>query len=345
MICVLFFCPSPAVRDVLRAAMLMGMMACCPSSASADDDATQPAVNMATPAGSSQRADLAWLSDGLNILVDRRWLLSLRDQRFTSVQCAPGPNAPRDDCAARDIAFAPDGVHRLVLDRASFAIGSRQGSLGTPIQIPRWVKSTDSGPTASDPVNLAFWLSARIIFVQQFDPANPFEPECRLFDIRGRSWQRPRGGCLAGDFGHLFRVHPGPGGWLLLASSSEGHHALGLVRYDPAAGQSDPSIPPLLLEAPGPISVRFARDGSRVDLISPCDLEGQKSQPCDNDEAGLPWKLYSWPTTGGTISLRRSDLRPGSVLDPTGKHFAWPEKDSVCIGDPHRAEFRCIPLP
>lgn len=341
------FCPPRAIRSLVRAAILAGVMACCPSPAVADDGATRPAVGVAAPAGSSELSDMAWLPDGSGLLVGRRWLLSLRDQRFTALQCALGSNAPRDDCAAKDIAFAPDGARMLVLDRASFAIGSRKGPLGAPIRIPRWVKSGDSGPAKSDSdlVNLAFWLSARVIFVQQFDPATPFEPECRLFDPRGRVWRRPRGGCLAGDFGHLFRVQSGPGGWLLLSSSSEGHHALGLVRYDPAAGQSDPGIPPLLLAAPGPINVRFAGDGSRVDLISPCDLEGQRPPPCGSGEAGSPWKLYSWPTTGGAISLRRSDLHPGSVLDPTGAHFAWPENNGICIGDPHRAESRCIPLP
>lgn len=324
---------------------MAGMMACCPLPAVAHDGETRPAGGVATPARSSELLDLAWLPDGSHLLVGQRGLLSLRDKRFTPVQCAPGSNTPRGDCATRDIAFAPDGARILVLDRTSFAIGSRKGSLDTPIQIPRWVKSTDSDRANSDLVNLAFWLSARVVFVQQFDPSTPFEPECRLFDTRARTWRRPRGGCLAGDFGHLFRVHPGPDGWLLLSSSSEGYHALGLVRYDPTAGQSDPGIPPLLLEAPGPINVRFARDGSRVDLISPCVLEGQKPPPCGDSAARSPWKLYAWPTTGGAISLRRSDLHPGSVLDPAGEHFAWPEKNGICIGNPHRTEARCIPFP
>lgn len=336
-----------AVRYGVMACVMACMVACCSPAVAAGGDETRPAggTHRLTPStGSREPLDLDWLPDGSHLLVGRRWLLSVRDGRFTPWRCAPDSAMPHGDCAARDIAFSPDGARILVLDKASFAIAPRKGSPAVRIQIPRWIKSRPN-PANGDLINRAFWLSANTIFVQQFDPATPFEPECGLFDARTRAWRRPRGGCLSSDFGHLFQVRPGPGGWLLLSSSSEGYHALGLVRYDPTTGQSDPGIPPLLLEAPGPINTRFARDGSRVDLISPCVLEGRKPPPCGDDEARSAWKLYSWPTTGGAISVLRSDLPPGSVLDPIGARFAWPEENGICIGDPRQTGTLCIPLP
>lgn len=337
---------SRAVRAGAMGIAMAAAMACCPLPPVMGDDAAQPAIatrRSTTPAEPNERLELAWLPDESHLLVGRRWLLSLRDERFVPLRCAP--NAPRDDCMVKDIAFSPDGEQILLLDRTSFVAGPRQNLPSARTRIPRWVQAPNSDPANGDLVNLAFWLSANRVFVQQFDPANPFAPECRLFDTRTRAWQRPRGGCLAGDFGYLFQVHPGPDGWLLLSSSSEGYRALGLVRYDPAVGQSDPGIPPLLLEAPGPVNVQFARDGSRVALISPCVLTGEKPPPCGDGTPSSSWRLYAWPTTGGAIDLLRADLPPGSALDPTGERFAWPQQNSICIGDPHHAEARCMPLP
>ncbi|MFO1350134.1 MAG: hypothetical protein U1F68_05415 [Gammaproteobacteria bacterium] len=319
---------------------VLAFAACRSLDGAAPPPATSAPSNAAADASTTE--DLAWLPDGSRIVVGGRWLLDPANGRFSPLYCTQAAIAYA--CQNKALAFSPTGKQWLVFDGMTVAFGPLGGPVGAGIVIPRWLHARPD-LTADDLVNVVFWLSERSIFFQQFDRAEPFAPVCRVLDTRTGAWRCPRGGCLSGDFLHLVQVQQGPDGWLLLYSEAEGYEALNLVRYDPANGQTDPGIPGLALEGPGPIAARFAGDGSRVDVITRCPLESAQPPLCSLIPAEAPTRLYAWSTTGGGLRLQRADLPSGTVLDPAGKRFAWPRGASVCIGDPRQDQPHCISLP
>ena len=123
---------------------------------------------------------------------------------------------------------------------------------------------------------------------------------------------------------------------------------MSVVRYDPVKGQAPVGVPAITLEGASLVNVRFAPDGSAVDLISPCELRptaGGRTPPCHDPDAQPTWRLYSHPIGPGSLTLRRADLPPGAVLHPHDEIFAWPRGASVCVGDPRKPPPACFQLP
>jgi hypothetical protein len=318
---------SVAIALLLRVlALALAAVVCSQAGASADDSPEQRAY---------ESVELSWLADGSRLLVDRRWLLRPEDAHFAPVPCAP-ERAP-GDCAAGEALLAPDGAELLVVDGQSLAFAPLDRPVHAGVPIPRWI-------AAENLFNVVLWLSADVVFVQQYDPADPLAPACRLFDTRARSWRQPPGGCLTSEFSQLFRVKAGPDRWMLLLSAAEGFHALEVVRFDPAAGQSESGAAPILLEGPGRIDAAFARDGAEVHLLTSCALDGAKPS-CDGAAPGSEVRHYSWSIPAGDLRLLRSDLPPGAAFDPVHARYAWPDRDRICIGDPGEASARCFTPP
>jgi hypothetical protein len=228
------------------------------------------------------------------------------------------------------------------------------------VRIPRWLP-TRAGTEPADVVNVAFWLSPRAVLVQQFDRRGDLVPSCRVLAVPGKTparapsaapaWTRARGGCLDADFHHLTRVDPGPRRLLALHSEGEGGSALAVVRYTPDLGQvAAGSTSSVGIPGSSTVSVRFARDGASLDLVSPCNLlpgaEGAPPASCDAPFARARWNLYTRTLPSGALRLRRADLPPGAALHPAGDRFAWPAGASVCIGEPGGTHTpTCFPLP
>jgi hypothetical protein len=322
-------------------------------------DAGRPAPGAAGP-----RPALRWTGDGSRLVAGGRWLLDWREGHYLPIAC-PFDGAPAA-CPCCDSALSPDGARALHLGPEALEIdllpltltltltltGPRRASRA----IPRWIADAVEPTAAQDVINVGLWLSPRVVLVQQLDRAGALAPACRICelpstspsaDVRACRWRRPPR-CLDPDFAHLTGVDPGPHGLLALHSEGEGHFALGVVRYDPDAGQSDTATPSVRLEGSSAVSVRFAADGSRVDLISPCELregENHRPPPCDDADAQPAWRLYSRPVGPGPLELRRADLPPGAVLHPDGQRFAWPRDHAICVGDPGARSPACFPLP
>ncbi len=253
-------------------------------------------------------------------------------------------------CSSRDgllkpvdcdrIEFSPDARKALVLKGDAFATGSPTGPFGARVTIPLWMKSEEE--TIG---NVVFWLSERLVFVQQRDILVPSKPQCRLFDVETGQWRRSPVKCLSGDYSQIGKVEVGPGHLLAVYSGAEGMGAVELCAYDLEKGQTRLPLPSVSLTR-ALVSVRFAPDGSRVDLVSPCaPLVGDEVHESAECSAAPRWRLFSIPTRGGPMRLRRADLPPGAVLDPKHERFAWPRGDEICVGDPAEPRPRCVAVP
>jgi hypothetical protein len=284
---------------------------------------------------------LRWLPDGARVLVGERWLFDPEVGTFASFDCTPrgGPRVP--DCSAVGVSFSPDG-RVLIVAGSWLTIGRSGGAAGEKIDVPRWLPHR--GTEGEDNmVSVGFWLSPGEVLLQQFDHEDPSHPACRILALDTRRWRTPKGGCLEGGLHYLWRVEPGAGGWVALYSGGEGANDVTLARYSEDAGQTETGAPDLTPEPSAAISATFRRDGS-VDVISQCPLE--KGGPaCFGDGDPAHWRLYSWPGHGRPLTLRRSDLRPGSAIDPRRGRLAWPQGRSVCVGEPADRKARCVPVP
>jgi hypothetical protein len=275
--------------------------------------------------------ELEWLPGNDGIAVNGRWVLHPDRNRYEALSCAAPTDAGQTGCGTQALAG---------------------------LAIPVWLDRRATAARTDDVINTSFWLSAQSVFVQQFDRRAEVTPACRICTLdRGSArsgdpavcrWRRPPGGCLDPELSYLTRVDRGPRNLLALHAEAEGHFALSIVRYDPSKGQTSVGIPAISLEGASLINVRFAPDGSAVDLISPCELRpaaGGRAPACDDVEAQPRWRLYSRPVGPGALSLRRADLPPGAVMHPKEEIFAWPRGASVCVGDPGSRSPACFPLP
>lgn len=296
------------------------------------------------PPGALEDQDhrLTWLPDGSALVIDARWWFDPTHGTFQPLQCATGEGRL---CTRQS--FEAVGTQYIVVDSQKMAIAS-PAARGPWQRIPRWLPD-DAGPASADEIaNVAFWIAPGTIYVQQFYADGHGTPECRVREVRGADaqWRRPPGGCVEGGLGHLAHVDRGPAGLLALHSSSEGYSDLILVRYAEDSGSAQTSIASLVIEGASSMQVRFAQDGSRIDVISPCTLAATSSASfCDGTSGQLAWKLYSVPASGGELQLQRADLPPGTVADPQRDRFAWVRDGALCLGDPGAADSRCVKLP
>jgi len=287
--------------------------------------------------------DLRWLPDGRRVLVGGRLLLDEHGQygALAGQVGALEPGAP----ATRRPIFSPDATRALLLADAGLHVGDPVAAARPQlIAIPPWLAGPGAGHQVRDP--LVFWLGPQLIFAQRTEPEGRASPACGSYDLRVRRWNRLRGACLTGAFDAITEVDLGPGDLLALHSSAEGHAAIDVVRYRAGkGGQADTGTPPLVIEGSSLIRARFAGDGTRLSLVSPCVLEGARPPPCEDFDRQPAWRLYERPIGAGPLRLVRADLPPGTALSPRDERFAWPRGDAICLGDPRDRAPACYPLP
>lgn len=291
--------------------------------------------------GETRHPELVWLPDGSRVAVDAGWLFDPESGSFASLKCRLPDGAA---CRPEQLSFAPIGQQYVVVDADRFAVGNGERGLGVWKQIPRWLAPNDRPGSSDTLANVAFWLTPKALFVQQFYVDGHAEPECRLHELATATWRRPDGGCLSPDFSYLARVDGGPNGLLALHSSAEGRFGFSLVRYDSARGQVPVDLT-FVLEGASQVSARFDASGSRIGVISPCTLQGEPVPACDAPDRQPKWKLYGASTASGRLQLERDDLPPGSVADPTHRRYAWCKQHELCVGDPRDERVRCATLP
>jgi hypothetical protein len=343
-------CSMPTSRP-LRLAVLIATsaMAAC-SEAPTPVPAPEPlqlAAKVDTPAAATdggRKYDLMWLPDGSRLVVDGYWVFDPERGTFVSLQCATPSGSP---CTLMQSSFVADGTEYVAVDGESMAVGTLAGGVGAWEPIPRWVAEAESGKS-QNVVNTVFWVAPGRVFVRQFHEDGHGEAQCRVRYTANRvvgDWRLPAGGCVAGDLSYLTEVNPGPANLLALHSSTEGSSALGFVRYRQDVGPSAVSVAPVAIAGSSNVTVRFAPDGTRVEVISPCTLAGGPQDDCANSSDQRAWKQYSLPIPGDKVELLRDDLPPGTVADPVHDRFAWVKAGLVCVGEPRDTDADCEELP
>jgi hypothetical protein len=313
-----------------------------------------------TSSTSARLVTLDWVSSGIWVSAPLGpWILRPDDSSFSSVACSSIDGSLEDgDCGPERMAFSPDGGQAAIFKSQALFIGEAEGPFGSAISMPISLDLPSPSDVSLDRV--AFWMSSREIFVQHASLG--LEPACRVYDVTSGAWRAPAHGCLLGSYSQIGAVDRSATGLLAIYSGAEGMGMVDCVRYDVATGQLGTRVPSVALNET-PAKLRFAPDGTRVDLITPCQVEriaeyidgigvegarkgsadsGTFAEHCDETK---PWRLFSASTNGGHFQLLRSDLPPGAVMDPRRDRFAWPRGRSVCVGDPRDRKPRCFPLP
>ncbi|HYP14397.1 MAG TPA: hypothetical protein VEQ63_10780 [Bryobacteraceae bacterium] len=285
-------------------------------------------------AGVSHSAELQWLPDGTRIAIGKKWVLDTTVGRYIPLVCpAPG-------CAESVLSLAPAGSTGLLLHESRLAIGVLPGPIQTWTDIPQWIASS-----ADALVNVAFWLTQSTAYVHQFDRRANKNSTCRTYDSRSGKWLRAPGGCLVPEFSFLAQVDRGPARLVALHSSAAGAFALQIVRYSAVKGQSPTRVKSIVIDGASSVHVRFAPDGSQVDLLTPCRLETGSTVDCSADFESAKWRQYSVAVATGVLRLRRANLPADAALHPRADTFAWFADNSICVGDPNESKPRCFPLP
>ncbi len=303
-------------------------------------------VTEPTGRGRTKAIDLEWVPGGLNLSIgEGLWVLQPDTGSLGQFNCSSSDGLlPSTSCTRSHIAWSPGGRKALVLEGQALFLGRSQGPFGNRVPIPTWVALSSSDDSSVH--HFAFWLSEREAFVQQELHPLVGEPACGVYDVRSGEWRREARECLRGSYSQIGAVQKGPDSLLAIYSGAEGMGMLEIVRYDAAHGQQKTGIPSVELSAT-PATVRFEPMASRVDVVTPCQvgsLGGAAAEENRCDES-KPWGLFSAPTSGGSFKLQRSDLPPGTVMDPKHDRFAWPRGNEVCIGDPREPKPRCYALP
>ena len=291
--------------------------------------------------------ELEWLPDGARILVGGGWILDASSGMATAISFVSGAKVGPNECLGCNLVFSPSGRRAVLLDnlRERLSIGPAEGPFRVEIPIPQWGRRT----RAKSMDHFAFWVSERVLFVEEFDrtayyeESSPRDPTCRILDTVSGKWSLSPHPCISGDYVLIWGIECLAPEWVGVYSAAEGLAAVRLAPYDSRAGARESTIQPIGFPG-GPLSIRAAPDGSGFDIVSVCRALTSES-PFEKECDSTLWALYFQPIGGGPLQSRRSDLPPGSVMDPKHERFAWPRGSEVCVGDPRDSKPRCFPLP
>jgi hypothetical protein len=283
---------------------------------------------------------LRWIHRGQHLVVDDKWIL---DPERGALTPARYPEAPRE----RWFAGSPSGEREAMFTGSetggTFRVGPAGGPLGAAVKLPRLL-SRARAPDGSRWT--AFWASERVMVLREASSPHQQEVACRAFDVLTRRWSPAA--CPEGDFNVVWRIDPGPDGWLAVYSAGEGHPGVLFARYDVKRGQGKAGGPEVDEYPFGPVEAVFTLDGRQLLLATPCRLERKEPRPCEEvPEENALWRLYAWSFADGTLVLRREGLPADVVPSPTGQRFAWREPGRVCVAplQGRAADARCHPLP
>jgi hypothetical protein len=290
--------------------------------------------------GATASPALTWAPDGQSVLVEGPTeTLACGRQRLEVASMTLASEPPGQ--------VAPGDGGRLTLGEgvATWRGGGKVVTTPLPALVPpgpeypeRWFPS------------LGAWLDPRTYLWCQHDDYEGLGSGCALLHpAEGRVEFLPAGSL---DPYAAWDLRPGPGGWLAVFRSLEGHLDVEVLRRE-GTGFA-PSGPPMpSLYDCGPLEVHYPGDGAAVWLVTPCALaERPEGHPCLGLEGvpvfemGTPWRWYTWRPGQQALKLARADLPAGAAPSPDGATLAWATDDLVCLGDPaHPEAARCTYLP
>jgi len=282
------------------------------------------------------------VAGGDRLLVDERWLLTPATGSFTALPYLP-PGKP--DPTPPTLAVDASGTRVALFDGKSLRTGPLKGPLGPRVRLPRWPKRAASEEEAEPARDVPFWASERHVVVRHArDYPDEGEARCQKLDVDTRQWSSAP--CPEGELPTLWEIDPGPGNWVALLSSGEGHPNVAFAHYDLQKGQRPAPGPKLDLYPSGPIEASFSKDGARILLATPCPLAERPERPCEDVPDDAPWRLYAWSIPQRALALVRAGLPADVTPSPKGDTLAWPEPRRVCVAplaEPGKPS--CFPVP
>ena len=243
------------------------------------------------------------------------------------------------------VSLSREGTHVVVWDRQEFRFGPVDAALSGPFPIPALAPSLEDAKDSDGPrqAQLLFWNARDQLLLSQQLLAADAAPACGVFDSRTHSWQ-PSRECPEGDYLELTQVDPGPEGGWAITSYAEGAQSLRLSGPSPGGTPPAPESVSFDLYPVNLARAGFSRDGTRLELATPCPLE--REHPCRDVEENAPWRLYSWLPRERRLVLTREGLPPWSTPSPSGESTAWPLPGRVCLDKPSvPGSARCHALP
>lgn len=318
-------------------AALAALCASCAMNAPAERPTPRAARLPALPSLPTHSSALRWLPRGDRLIVDNRWVMDVTGS-FTRLPVIPNGHA---------LHFTRDGERLAIVGDGQIRVGKLGGDIAPGTEIPAWVKAPkgEAAPPRDELVEVAFWIDDAQLFVQQFHPHRNLEPVCKTLNPETRAWSAPAGGCVAGDFHHIWRLTPGNTGEVLIESSGEGLMGVQVARYATKEGQKGLNHPALDLFPYGPARVSLGAGGKRLDVVTPCQLERDAPKPCVDITEDSPWRHYIAPLPGDMLILKSDKLPPGAAPHPHNGTFAWISDAKVCMGRPNSADPGCIDMP
>jgi hypothetical protein len=211
---------------------------------------------------------------------------------------------------------------------------------GDLIRIPEILDRDDLSEKAL-PAAYGSWLDNEQILVFESTTVGP-HIDCMVYHIHSDRWQRPDAGCPNGPFRMVRNVERGPGDLLAVYAAAEGHPAVDVIRYTPAA-QSETSFPTLDIYPYGPPGIRFTGSKDTIWIETPCQLDARRcQQPREPHPTGF---LYRWNAQDG-MEVMDDDVPSGARFDPHHSRFAWAYDGELCVGgSPHTRDHECWQIP
>ncbi|WNG18333.1 hypothetical protein [Cystobacter fuscus] len=296
------------------------------------EDVRPPAPLVApTPSPSESLAELRWVLGGSRLLVDNQWLLDPEGGGYTALPYTTSRPVEGGGTEQLGISLSRGGARIVVWDSRQFSFGPVDSAPRGPFSLPPLPQD------APRQARLLFWDDQEQLWLYQHRLEAEASPTCDVFDSATGAW-RPAGGCPEGDFVELTQVDPGPDQWMTLFSEAEGMRSVRLTH-------SGAAVLGFEFSPPGDVQTQFSRDGTRLELTTPCALE-QEERPCRDVEDETPWRRYSWRLQERRLVLEQEGLPPHVTPSPEGGRLAWPEPGRVCIGEAARiGAARCHALP
>lgn len=295
---------------------------------------------------------LEWIPGGTSVVVDNTYLLDVSTGQWRRLSTDPDWR----------LSFAPDGKNILSWNLNRMRVTQVYTLEERSIDIPHWFDyDTSDEPGCQGEaehvsnscypedatLNTAAWLSADRIYVIQMNQY--LGSRCGMLHLPSGKWSRYEGTCMGDEWTTVIsRLSPER---FFVVSAPEGAVSGWIGSFDPEKGYLEEHNPPVACMALG-YDLFAGKEGTsyfiRTDgeLVPEKDIYDNVHYSCSSTAKTYDTAtyIYSWTPPDGRFELVRKDLPCRTAFLSIDGPWAWPTRDSVCVGDPS-GESQCYSLP